>query len=150
MNPKRPVARRHSRRLALQVLYAADLSRASSEESDVGEAFDRVALHFDLPEGARAFAKELVNGVVTHRAEIEARLTTHASNWRIDRMAVVDRNVLRLAVYELSHTDAPHSVVINEAIELARDFGTDRSPAFVNGVLDAVSRALSAERGAGE
>ena len=138
----RQVARRHSRRLALQVLYAADMAEQSQGEVDYAATFEDVALHFDLAPGARAFARELVEGVSVGRARIDACVTAHARNWRMERMATVDRNVLRLAVCELERADAPASVVINEAIELARDFGSDRSPSFVNGVLDAVARDL--------
>ncbi len=138
---KKPAARRESRRLALQVLYAADLAPAESTDS----AFDRVAENFDLHPGALVFAKELACGALADREAIDERIRLHASNWRLERMAAVDRNLLRLGVYELIHTDTPAQVVINEAVELARDFGADRSPAFVNGVLDAVARARDDE-----
>jgi transcription antitermination protein NusB len=137
-------ARRQSRRLALQALYALDLAERarSGAPPTADEVFERVAANFDLQEGARAFAKQLVCGVASHREEIDARIALHARNWRVERMAAVDRNVLRLAVFELAHSDTPASVAIDEAIELARDFGSERSPAFVNGVLDAAARAL--------
>ena len=152
MSEARPVARRHSRRLALQVLYAADLARQSAEDAslDVESTFEEVATHFDLPPGARGFAHELVAGVAASQSDIDRQVAAHARNWRLDRMATVDRNVLRLAVHELLRGDAPHQVVINEAIELARDFGSERSPAFVNGVLDAVARDLADARSAEE
>ena len=137
VSARRPAARRESRRLALQVLYAADLAPRATRPRRV---FDRVAENFDLHPGALAFAKELVCGTMAARDAIDARIAAHARNWRIDRMAAVDRNLLRLAVYELLHTDTPAQVVINEAVELAHDFGGERSPAFVNGVLDAVAR----------
>jgi transcription antitermination protein NusB len=140
---RRPAARRESRRLALQVLYAADLAGADSAE----DVFDRVAENFDLHPGAVAFAKELVCGTLAAREAIDEAIAAHARNWRLERMAVVDRNLLRLAVYELIHSDIPVQVVINEAVELARDFGSERSPAFVNGVLDGVARARTAEAG---
>jgi len=134
--------RHQSRRAALQVLYAADVSAPASpgEPPQLAEVFERVAAHFDLHGGAHAFAKELVLGVEAHRAEIDASITACARNWRIERMAAVDRNVLRLAAWELLHTETPYSVVIDEAVDLAREFGSDASPAFVNGVLDAIAR----------
>lgn len=136
--------RYQSRRAALQVLYALDLAAAAGVDlappSD--EVFDRVAANFDLQAGARAFAEQLVSKVAAHREAIDARIAAHARNWRLGRMAAVDRNVLRLATCELEYTDTPDSVVIDQAIELARDFGTENSPAFVNGVLDAISRGL--------
>lgn len=137
---RRPPPRHHSRRAALQVLYATDLVAAEDGQRRVEDVFEGVATHFDLHEGARAFASELALGVAAHREELDASIAAHARNWRVDRMAAVDRNVLRLATFELLHTDAPASVVIDEAIELARDFGSERSPAFVNGVLDAIAR----------
>jgi N utilization substance protein B len=146
----RNAPRAASRQLALQVLYAVDLasSRGSEEAFEPGrvgaEAFESVAQSFDLPEGARAFAKQLVFGVVERREELDQHLAANARNWRVERMAAVDRNVLRIAVYELLATDTPTSVVIDQAIELARRFGDDPSPAFVNGVIDAV--AVSVKR----
>ena len=140
-------ARRTSRQAALQVLYAAELSdrgEAGPSLARAEAAFGAVGSHFELPEGAQAFAKELVTGVAEHREEIDALLAAHATHWRIDRMATVDRNVLRLAVWEMRWGATPASVAIDEAIELARRFAGDRSPAFVNGVLDAVSRSLAA------
>jgi N utilization substance protein B len=161
-----PRSTRHrSREAALQVLYAIDLARerpantsgaARPEESfkrpeesferveasfeGAEESFERVATHFELPEGARAFAKELVTGVCRLRQDLDARLTAHSQNWRIDRMAAVDRNVLRIAVYEILHSDTPAAVAIDEAVELARRFAGERSPGFVNGILDSVAR----------
>ena len=142
---KRVRAYRHqSRQVALQVLYAVDLAlgRRSGAGVTEQEIFDDVAANFDLPEGARAFAKQLVAGVSAHRDALDARITEHAKNWRLSRMAAVDRNVLRLAVYELEHGDTPASVILDEAVELARRFGDEPSPAFVNGVLDAVAHSV--------
>jgi N utilization substance protein B len=131
--------------VALQVLYALDLAPPAAgcaAEAGVDEAFEAVAEHFELPGGARAFARELVAGVVARREEIDALLVAHTRNWRLSRMAAVDRNVLRLATFELLATPTPASVVLDQAIELARRFGDEPSPAFVNGVLAAVARAL--------
>jgi N utilization substance protein B len=144
---RRPPPRHHSRRAALQVLYAVDLAEAGWDAQAAREIFEGVATHFDLRAGARAFAEELALGVVAHRDELDACISEHARNWRVDRMAAVDRNVLRLAAYELLHTGTPASVVLDEAIELARDFGGERSPSFVNGVLDALARECRAAVG---
>ena len=143
--------RARSRQVALQVLYAGDLGAgtrrrgraASGAPPSAEEVFDSVAGSFDLPEGARAFAKELVCGVSARRDEIDALLAEHSRNWRLDRMAAVDRNVLRIGAFELLCTDTPASVVIDQAVELARRFGDEPSPAFVNGILDALARSLS-------
>ena len=142
MTRSRPAARRQSRRLALQVLYAMDLARAARTGPlpTMQEVFERVAANFDLQPGARAFAETLVQGVAGCCEDLDARIGTHSSNWRVERMAAVDRNVLRLASWELVCTDTPDTIVIDEAIELARDFGSERSPSFVNGVLDAIAR----------
>ncbi len=145
----RHAPRAASRQLALQVLYSVDLSASRGADEPLeparagAEAFESVARNFDLPEGARAFAKQLVSGVMERREELDQRLAEHARNWRVDRMAAVDRNVLRIAVYELLATDTPSSVVIDQAIELARRFGGDPSPAFVNGVIDAVAGGVT-------
>ena len=146
MSRLRPVARRQSRRAALQVLYAADLGGALSEGA-VDSVFDGVAQHFELSEGGRAFAEELVAGTIAHRGFIDALIAQHARNWRVERMAVVDRNVLRYASYELAFGDAPDRVVLDEAIEIAREFGSARSGAFVNGILDAMARELRSGEG---
>jgi N utilization substance protein B len=86
----------------------------------------------------------LVAAVLDRSAELDELLGDHASNWRVTRMAAVDRNVLRIAVYELRDTQTPVAIVIDEAVDLARRFGSDTSPSFVNGVLDAVAREVRA------
>ncbi len=143
-----PRASRHrSREAALQVLYALDLAHrdGSDPARAAAEAFESASENFELPEGARAFAKELIAGVTERRSELDRVLAAHARNWRLSRMATVDRNVLRLAVFELLHSVTPAPVVIDEAVELARRFGAERSPAFVNGILDAVAHAVRPE-----
>jgi N utilization substance protein B len=143
----RAAARSRSRQAALQVLYAADLGARGESPEPAAAVLEAVAEHFELAPGARAFAEELVAGVATARDELDALLARHARNWRLSRMAAVDRNVLRIGAWELCHSDTPTSVVLDEAIELARRFGAESSPAFVNGVLDAVARAVRGEAG---
>ncbi len=104
--------------------------------------FDRVAENFVVPKGALEFARELVTGVVARLPELDELVSLHARNWRVSRMAVVDRNVLRLGAHELRDTETPVAVVIDEAVDLARRFGSDRSPSFVNGVLDAIAKEV--------
>ncbi len=88
------------------------------------------------------FGKSLVRGVIQHRDVIDATISKHAHNWAIDRLSVVDRNVLRIAVYELLYLDdIPPAVIINEAIEIAKQFGDDESGGFVNGILDGFSKS---------
>ena len=144
MRASRSAPRHRSREAALQALYAADMAG----EPDLARAeasLDALAEHFELPSGARAFAKELVLGVAQHREAIDARIGAASSRWRLERMAAVDRNVLRLAAYEIVFAGVPREVAIDEAVELARRFGDDASPRFVNGVLDARARAADAE-----
>jgi len=140
--------RRRSREVALQVLYALDVpARDPSEQlAEAGElaeeAFEAAAAHFELPPAARAFARELVHGVVAHLEKVDPLIARHATHWRLERMAAVDRNVLRLAAYETLYTETPEAVLIDEAVNLAKRFGGEGSPAFVNGVLDALVREV--------
>jgi len=149
VSPKRASApRRRSREAALQVLYALDLSfrgAAPVEGALAEEALENAAAHFELPPAARAFARELVHGVTAHREKLDPLVARHATHWRLDRMAAVDRNILRLAAYETLYTSTPAAVVIDEAVGLARRFGGDESPGFVNGVLDALAREVRGE-----
>jgi N utilization substance protein B len=148
----RHASRAQSRQAALQVLYSVDVGRRAAEplsSEAVDEALASVAAHFELPAGARDYARELSIGVTRNRDAIDRMLAGHATNWRIERMAAVDRNVLRLAAFEMGWGKVPPSVAIDEAVELARRFGADPSPAFVNGVLDAVARTLEARSEAG-
>lgn len=143
MTRTRTASRHRSREVALQVLYAIDLARRDGGEPAAQEVFEHVAANFEMPEGARSFAKELVCGCCEERARLDAVISRHSRNWRLERMAAVDRNVLRLAVYEMLRLDTPAAVVIDEAVELARRFGSESSPAFVNGIADAVARSLA-------
>jgi len=110
--------------------------------SDADRVFDVIAAHFEMPESARVFARELAVAVRARLEQVDAAIVRHARNWRLVRMAVVDRNILRLGSYELEFTDTPVAVVLNEAVDLARRFGSDASPAFVNGILDAIAREV--------
>lgn len=146
MSRARPASRHRSREVALQVLYAVDHARGRQPAVRAAEsALEDAARHFELPEGAQAFATELVRGVTEHLEAVDAALGAQSTHWRIERMAAVDRNVLRLAAWEILYGKTPAPVAIDEAVELARRFGSERSPNFVNGVLDALARA-AAER----
>ncbi len=133
-------------RAAARAADAARLSELTSPRSPEGTTaiFDSTIEHFDVPRSAVEFARQLVGGVVALIEPLDEILGQHARNWRVSRMAVVDRNVLRLAIFELRETDTPVAVVIDEAVDLARRFGSDSSPSFVNGVLDAVAKVLRA------
>ena len=125
-------ARRQARELALQALYELDMTR-----HPVGEVIEtRLRETEDLLPEAEPFMRQLVRGVVEHRDEIDPYIAQIAPEWPIEQMAVVDRNILRLALYELLYTpETPYKVVINEAVELAKEFGGPNSPRFINGAL---------------
>jgi N utilization substance protein B len=132
--------RSKGREVALQLLFERDLNALESRKWI--ERFVHARLNDAEVE---AFCLALLDGFVANAAEIDQRLTAAAQNWRLPRMAAVDRNVLRLGAFELLHSPKiPASVVINEAIELARRFGSVGSPAFVNGVLDRVRQSAAA------
>ncbi len=133
--------RHEARRRALEVLYQADLRRG-----DPTAALQRV-LADPHAEPLDAFAQRLIAGVTHHRDEIDAVIGRHAHGWSVRRMPVVDRNVLRLGVYELLYGDVPPAVAIDEAVELAKSLSTDESPRYVNGVLSAVLRDRNAPDG---
>lgn len=130
--------RHKARVLALQVLYQLDLTQDPMEES--------LALLCDgsqAPGDVRSFARALVEGVRENVTEIDRLIQASSEHWRVERMALVDRNILRLAVYELLfRPDTPARVVIDEAIDLGKEFGAEESGAFINGVLDHVSASL--------
>jgi N utilization substance protein B len=131
--------RSRAREVALQLLYQRDLNPRAARPDIEQFAKDRLR-----DPALEPFTLKLYDGVLFHQAEIDRRLGETASNWRLSRMAVVDRNVLRLGGYELLFTpETPPSVAINEAIELARRYGSAGSPAFVNGVLDKLRQSAT-------
>lgn len=130
--------RRRARECALQMLFQIDLT--GSEPSEV---FREFWAGQEAGDELREFAERLVEGVNRARRRLDATIVGSLQNWRIERMAVVDRNVLRMAVYEMLYEpDTPAVVVIDEAIEVARRFGTEESGAFINGVLDDVRKRI--------
>jgi N utilization substance protein B len=143
--PSGPAALR-SEKERVEKAEAEESEEESTIETDPVEAsaaaFDRIAENFTVPGAAIVFARALVVGVAARASELDELVGQHARNWRVSRMAAVDRNVLRLAVYELRDTETPVAVVIDEAVDLARRFGSDTSPSFVNGILDAVAREV--------
>lgn len=132
-------SRRKSRECALQMLFQWDITH---------DLIDQIAATFwegqpDEPEETRRFAESLASGTIDKVERIDALIARHAENWRLDRMAVVDRNLLRLATYEfLYDAETPKSVVINEAIEIARRFSAQESPQFINGILDSIRKEV--------
>ena len=124
--------RSRGRDVVLQLLYQDDLQPVHDEERDA--EFIREELKEDTD--TILFAKSLLRGVRKNRDELDAQFASVVDNWSVRRLAVIDRNVLRLGLYELRHTDTPALVVINESVELAKRFGSKQSGQFVNGVLD--------------
>ena len=124
--------RSKAREVALQVLYEDDLN--PEEEPVDRDEFIRSRLQDDAE--LMKFARSLIDGVRRNRSELDALLTKTAENWSLERMAATDRNVLRLGAFEILYTQTPGAVAINEAVELAKRFGTAQSAPFVNGILD--------------
>jgi N utilization substance protein B len=137
-------SRRRSRELALQALYQLELSGTAPQHG-----VPLLAEHFEADTADLPFARDLAEGAVAHMPEIDAAIAESSEHWSLTRMARVDLAVLRLATYELLHRpDVPTSVVLNEAIELGKRYGTEESGPFVNGVLDRVAK-LAGQRRAG-
>ena len=133
--------RRKSREVALQFLYQLDVHDESDPMTHEAEFWTR----HPVDDATRAFASALVVGTKRRQGEIDGLIVQYAEHWELDRMAVVDRNILRLAVYELlDQGTAPPKVAINEAIEIAKKFGTRESGRFINGILDRVHKELRA------
>jgi N utilization substance protein B len=134
--------RHKAREAALQMLFAYDLVRSPCDvlTKDYWNELGETA----IDQKTRSFANKLVCGTLKELAAIDDRIRTRAEHWRIERMAIVDRNVLRLAVYEFIYHDTPDTVAINEALEIARRFSTYEATQFINGILDAIKQDLEA------
>jgi len=134
-------ARHRSRARALQVLFLWDLRKQAIGEA-ISSFYDTLGSEEEDPKPADPdeFMETLVRGAVENVGSIDKIISDKSANWRIERMPAVDRNILRLAVYEMSDLKTPAAVAIDEALDLARQFSGDESVAFINGVLDAVSR----------
>ena len=131
--------RRRAREIALQVLYQLDIS-----PGDAGEVLDLYWKNFKPAHKVREFCQRLIEGVRRSQEQIDPLIEKNSENWTLKRMAMVDRNILRLATFELLHCpDIPFKVTLNEAIELAKKYGTDDSAAFVNGILDKIHSILA-------
>lgn len=158
------VGRHQAREIAFQILYRHDQVRAQQQQQqqqaaateasvtladaavDLSRELNEHFEHFQVAPELREFAALLAAGTIRHARELDELLERHAANWRISRMSLVDRNLLRMAIYELKHVPGtPPSVVLDEAIELAKQFGTSESPAFINGVLDAIKTEIRGE-----
>ena len=151
--------RRRSREIALQIIHQMDVSPELDPAVALSRYFDHLAADrgtveddddraLPAPRIDRALVEDLVRGVHAHRTHIDETLAQLSRNWRVERMALVDRNIIRVALYELEHCPTvPVSVVINEAVELAKIFGGTDGHKYVNGVLDKVAKQLRAEAG---
>ena len=133
--------RRKSRELAMQALFYIDMSR-----NDSHDLLDRFCKNFSPSREVLPFFYKLVNGVLQARSDIDTIIERFSDNWKLSRMSCVDRNVMRIAVYELlCCSDIPYKVSINEAIDVGKKFGTEESGAFINGILDSIRMALENE-----
>lgn len=131
-------SRRKARECALQLLYRLDVGGGRAD--DIPDLYWKES---DVDTDARVYAEHLYRGVLEHRDELDALIATHSAHWKMSRMAAVDKNILRIAVFELKHdTTVPVRVTLNEAVEIAKCFGSAESGAFVNGILDALAKAL--------
>ncbi|MGC9529290.1 MAG: transcription antitermination factor NusB [Candidatus Bipolaricaulaceae bacterium] len=122
--------RRRAREAVLRCLYRREFVRQSAPELLAGERLG----------GEAEFAGRLLAGVIERQPEIDRIINERAHGWGVDRLAVVDRNILRLGLYEVLYSDTPLEVAIDEAVELAKTYGTERAPAFINGILDRVGK----------
>lgn len=126
--------RRKAREIALKVLYSLDVSMMKAEE-----AIELFWTNFNVPEDAKVFANLLIEGVWNYREQIDDIISGCSENWSISRMSRVDKNILRMAVYELLYCpDIPPKVSLNEAIDLGKIYGSESSGSFINGILDAI------------
>lgn len=136
------LSRRKARMVALEMLYQFDM--ADGKMDDIIRAQIKGK---DLPNGAKDFIFQLVKGVLGHRDEIDKLIEIRAEHWSLERITVIDRNILRLAIFELLYCeDVPFKVIIDEAVELGKTYGTEDSGAFINGVLDKIGRGISARK----
>jgi N utilization substance protein B len=135
-------ARHRSRQRALQVLYQWDLTKQPVDDAISSFYNTLYTEEADEQPQPDAFMEELARGASSMAADIDIRISTNSENWKLERMPAVDRNILRLAIYEMSLQSTPPAVVIDEALELARQFSGEESVSFINGVLDAVHKEL--------
>ena len=135
--------RRQSREAALKLLYALDITRA-----DVKEVVRAPWAEALMSDNIRDFTTTLVTGVIRCRDEIDAFIQECSTNWSLERIGLVERNILRFAIYELCFLpDIPPNVTINEAVEVAKKYGTQEAPAFINGILDRIKHAVGPRLG---
>ncbi|RLC04395.1 MAG: transcription antitermination factor NusB [Deltaproteobacteria bacterium] len=133
--------RRKARELVLQALFSFDMNKSDSGKFDSDQNLEAFCTNNEekLTQGIKPFFMDLVNGVMENRSQIDTLLNQYSKNWKITRMPVVDRNIMRIAIFEfLKHADIPPSVTINEAVEIGKKYGTRDSGSFIHGVLDRI------------
>jgi len=135
--------RHHARQTALQILYEIDIA-----DHPPGQVLGNRLQTLDppLPAAPARFVQEIIEGVMTFRDRLDVVIGHFAPEWPVSQIAVIDRNILRMALWEMNFSDTPVKVIINEAVELAKEYGADTSPRFVNGVLGAATRNQDAMR----
>lgn len=135
-------ARHRSRQRALQVLYQWDMNKGAVEDA-ISSFYDTLSSEENEEKTGRdEFMEELARGTSRMALDIDHQITAKSENWKLERMPVVDRNILRMAIYEINRHETPPAVVIDEALELARQFSGEESVSFINGVLDAVHKEI--------
>jgi N utilization substance protein B len=137
--------RRIARETAVQFLYQEDFTAGSGGFGcDLAERFPMFCALFKINKKARKYTEELLSGICPHLAEIDQKIEESARNWRLARLAATDRNIMRVAVYEMLYReDVPGNVSINEAVDIAKKYCSEESPKFINGVLDSILTSLS-------
>lgn len=135
--------RRKSRELALQFLFSHDFQGHESASVSIDQELDLFCQSFDVEQRAMVYGRQLIEGINAHADDINRLLADHSLNWRVERMSLVDRNILRIAVFEMRYgQEIPAQVAINEALEIAKRYSRQDSVAFINGILDAIQAAV--------
>ena len=150
-------ARRKSRQKAVQILFVWDSRKVPIDEAIqsfydslyTAEVEEETGVEPEFDAQPDEFMEKLARGTSAQVAELDAYIAKRAENWRLERMPVVDRNILRMAIFEMKSLDTPHAVIIDEALELARRYSEEEAVPFVNGVLDAIRKMIAAESAAG-
>lgn len=134
--------RRKSRELALQFLFSHDFQERGCAPESMARELDLFCSSFDVGQKAMGYGRQLIEGINAHADDIDRLLADHSHNWRVERMSSVDRNILRIAVFEMRYSqEIPAQVAINEALEIAKRYSLQDSVAFINGILDAIQEA---------
>lgn len=137
--------RHKARESAIQILYQCEATPLATDPMDRANQLSQFFEHFAVPDAAREYCARIVSGTVAETEKLDALIEAHLKNWKMARLAQIDRSILRLATYEiLNEKDLAAAVIIDEAVELAKSFGTADSPSFINGILDAIASAQHA------